>query len=412
MMASRRAAPDVARQGTVIALRGTVVALATAFVSATGLLALLAGGVARRVVTPSARVPDTTIIDVDTAAQTITLSRSDDTVLPGRYGLFTTGTQSYIKLGTVLSARGETVTRKLLTQIDESDSLASAAAFSGWYFSDPAELHLPFERVEVGTALGVCPAWVFPGAASEDAAPTEDVWAVHIHGRGTTRAETLRGVPLFHAAGITSILASYRNDPDAPRSRGGTSALGATEWRDVDRAIGYVRRAGARRIVLVGWSMGGAIAMQLAVNSAHRDLIGGVVLDSPVVDWRQVLSHHAALSGIPRPLTRVALDALTRRWASPLTGAADPISWDRLDVLAQARDLVTPTLILHSDGDDFVPAQASRELRDLRPDLIELEEFEGARHTKLWNYDEERWTSRIREWLDARGLSVAGAAGS
>ncbi|WP_065570599.1 alpha/beta hydrolase family protein [Microbacterium oleivorans] len=406
MKASRRAVPDDARSGTVVAVRSTVVALATAFISATGLLALLAGRVARRVVTPGGRAPDTSIVDVDTAAQTITLSRSADTVLPGRYGLFTTGTQSYVKVGTVLSTRAQSVTRKLLTQIDESDRITSAAAFSGWYFSEPGELHLPFEDVAVSTSLGSCPAWVFPADV-----PT-DLWAIHIHGRGTTRSETLRGVPAFHAAGITSMLTSYRNDGDAPRSRGGASALGATEWRDIDRAIGHARRSGARRIVLVGWSMGGAIALQLAVNSAHRDRIVGLVLDSPVVDWRQVLTHHAGLMGIPNPLTRAALEALAQRWAAPLTGAADPIPWDRLDVLTRADELVAPTLILHSDADDFVPVGASRALRDLRPELVDLEEFEGARHTKLWNYDEERWTSRIRDWLVAQGLSGDGASGS
>ncbi|MFI8632011.1 alpha/beta hydrolase family protein [Microbacterium sp. NPDC077663] len=406
MKASRRAVPDTARPGTAVAARSVIVALATGVVSASGLLALLAGRVARRVVTLSARVPDTTLVDVDVAAQTITLSRSDDTVLPGRYGLFTTGTQDYIKVGTVLTAGPETVTRKLLTQIDESDRLDAAAAFSGWYFSDPTELHLPFEHVSVTTSLGPCPAWVFP------ADHPSDVWAVHIHGRGTTRAETLRAVPVLHAAGITSILTSYRNDTDAPRSRGGSSALGATEWRDVDRAIGYARCAGARRIVLMGWSMGGAIALQLAVGSAHRDLIAGVILDSPVVDWRLVLTHHADRTRIPRPLTHLALDALTRPWASSLTGAGDPIPWDRLDVLARADELVAPMLILHSSGDDFVPPDASRALRDRRPDLITLDEFDGARHTKLWNYDEERWTSVIRDWLSAQGLTGDAGAGS
>lgn len=406
MKASRRAVPDTARPGSANAARSVVAALATALVSASGLLALLAGRVARRVVTLSPRVPDTTLVDVDVAAQTITLSRTADTMLPGRYGLFTTGTQTYIKLGTVLAADASTVTRKLLTQIDESDRLDAAAAFSGWYYSDPAELHLPFQKVEVTTSLGPCPAWIVP------AEQPSDVWAVHIHGRGTTRAETLRAVPVFHAAGITSILTSYRNDADAPRSRGGSSALGATEWRDVDRAIGYARKAGARRIVLMGWSMGGAIALQLAVGSAHRDLIAGVILDSPVVDWRLVLTHHADATRVPRPLTHVALEALTRSWASPLTGAGDPIPWDRLDVIARADELVAPILILHSTGDDFVPPDASRALRDRRPDLVTFDEFEVARHTKLWNYDEERWTSGIRDWLASHALTGDADAGS
>ncbi len=406
MMASRRAVPDDARPGTALAVRSAVVALTTALVSATGLLALLAGRVARRVVMPSARIPDTRLVAVDTAVQTITLQRTADTVLPGRYGLFTSGTQDYVKIGTVLSARRDTVVRKLLTEIDDGDTLAPDAAFSGWYFSDPDELHLPYEDVHVPTSLGPCPAWLFP------AEPQGDVWAVHIHGRGTTRSESLRAVPVFRAAGVTSLVVSYRNDTEAPRSRGGTYALGATEWRDVDRALGFARRAGARRIVLMGWSMGGAIALQVALNSAHRDLIAGLVLDSPVVDWRLVLNHQAERTGVPRPLTRLALDALTRSWAGRLTGAEEPIPFDRLDIVARAAELAAPTLILHSDGDDFVPPDASRRLRELRPDLVDLEEFTVARHTKLWNYDEERWAGTVRGWLDRRGLSLDAASDS
>lgn len=406
MKASRRAVPDDAGDATVVAVRSVVVALTTALVSVTGLLALLAGRVARRVVTPASRVPDTRIIDVDTAAQTLTLSRSADTVLAGRYGLFTRGTQEYLKLGTVLTSDSDTVVRKLLTEIDRGDTIAPDAAFSGWYFAGPEEMHLPFERITVPTSLGHCPAWLFPAAGDTD------VWAVHVHGRGTTRAESLRAVPVFHSAGITSLLVSYRNDPDAPRSRGGTYALGATEWRDVDRAVGLARRAGARRIVLVGWSMGGAIALQVALNSAHRDRIVGVVLDSPVVDWRQVLRHQAARTGVPKTLTRLALGALTRSWAGRLTGSADVIPFDRLDLVARASELTSPVLILHSSGDDFVPVEASRALRERRPDLVDLEEFSEARHTKLWNYDEERWNGRIRAWLAEHDVMPAAGAGN
>ena len=119
----------------------------------------------------------------------------------------------------------------------------------------------------------------------------------------------------------------------------------------------------------------------------------------------------ATFLGMP-PFPQAALDALTRPWASSLTGAGDPIPWDRLDVLARADELVAPILILHSAADDFVPPAASRALRDRRPDLVTLDEFEGARHTKLWNYDEERWTSDIRDWLSARDLTGDADAGN
>ncbi|MDJ1115436.1 alpha/beta hydrolase family protein [Microbacterium dauci] len=406
MKASRRAVPVAADERTVIALRSVVVALATALISVTGLLALLAGRVARRVVMPAVRVPDIQLLDVDTAAQTITVNRTPDTVLPGRYGLFTTGTQDYVKLGTVLSADATQVTRKLLTQIGPTDRLASEAAFSGWYFSSPEELHVPFSSESIPTALGSCPAWLFP------APEATDVWAIHIHGRGTTRSESLRAVPVFRAAGITSLLVSYRNDGEAPRSRGGSYALGATEWRDVDRALGFARRRGARRIVLMGWSMGGAIALQLALNSAHRDLIAGVVLDSPVVDWRRVLTYQARQIKVPKPLAELALEALHQGWGSRVTGADAAIPFEKLDLVARADELHRPTLILHSDGDDFVPPSASYALAAARPDIVQLERFAIARHTKLWNYDEDRWASVVREWLDGQGLSAPAAAGS
>ena len=39
-----------------------------------------------------------------------------------------------------------------------------------------------------------------------------------------------------------------------------------------------------------------------------------------------------------------------------------------------------------------------------RPDLVTLESFSVARHTKLWNYDERRWAQAITSWLASQGL--------
>ncbi|MCR2785636.1 MULTISPECIES: lysophospholipase [unclassified Microbacterium] len=399
MMASRRAVPPGASLSALILVRALVVTLVAALTGVIGAMGVLAVRMARRVVTPAGRVPDTKIVDLDTAAQTITLSRTADTALPGRYGLFTTGTAQYIKLGSVLSEDASTVKRKLLTHVPAEAHLSSEAAFSGWYFDDPTQLQLPFTSELIGGPLGPCPAWLFPAAESAD------TWVVQVHGRGTTRAECLRAVPVFHEAGITSLLVSYRNDGEGPRSRSGTYALGATEWRDVDAAVGFARRRGAKRVVLMGWSMGGAIALQVALNSAHRDLIVGVVLESPVIDWRIVLGYQAKQLKVPEPVTQLAIGALRADWATTVTGAGAPIPFDRLDVVARAGELRHPILILHSDDDGFVPSDASHDLVVARPDLVEFEVFDVARHTKLWNYDQQRWNNRILTWLRAHGMT-------
>lgn len=397
MKASRRAVPAGASPTLIAALRGLIVALTTALLGVTGMLTFISVRMARKVVTPGGRVPDTRILDVDTAAQTITLSRTPDTVLPGRYGLFTVGTAAYLKLGSVLSADDTSVKRKLLTHVGSDAQLAPDAAFSGWYFDRPEDLHLPFSVELVGSPVGPCPAWIFPSAEPAD------TWVVQVHGRGTTRAECLRAVPVFHAAGMTSLVVSYRNDGEAPRSRGGSYGLGATEWRDVDAAIGLARRRGARRVIVMGWSMGGAIALQLALNSAHRDILTGIILESPVIDWRIVLNHQARLLGLPSQVADLAIGTLRRDWTTPVTGADVAIPFDRLDVVARAAELRHPILILHSDDDGFVPSDASHDLVVARPDLVELQSFDVARHTKLWNYDQERWTAAITAWLMRTG---------
>ncbi|MHC9044125.1 alpha/beta hydrolase [Microbacterium saperdae] len=380
-------------------LRHAVALLVPALLALGGVLSIIVLRVARRVVTPARRAPDAEIIAVDTGAQMIELRRTLDTELPGRYGLFTTGTYGYVKLGAVLSADATSVRRKLLTQIEPGAQVDRAARFSGWYYASPSELHLPSQNVLIGSPAGPCPAWFFPGESR--------TWVIQVHGRGAMRAECLRAVPVLHAAGMPTLVVSYRNDGEAPRSRGGAYALGASEWRDVDAAIAYALRHGADRVILMGWSMGGAVALQAAVNSGNRDRIAGLILDSPVVDWRTVLRYQAHAAGMHAPLPDLAMGALSMPLTARLSGADDAIPFDRLDMVARAQELSVPILILHSEDDGFVPADASHALHDARPDLVTMPRFTVARHTKLWNYDQTGWNAAITEWLQTQGFSAS-----
>lgn len=410
MKTSRRAAaipasPAARHDTTLAVLRALTVGLAAALAVSLGALAAVAVAMARRVVTPARRLADTQIVSVDLAAQTITLTKTPDTVLPGRYGLFTEGSEPYLKLGSVLTSDETTVTRKLLTEVDTQTRLSAAAAFSGWYYSTPDELHLPYSTELIHSAVGACPAWLFPAG---DGA----TWAILVHGRGTTRAECLRAVPTFVAAGISTLVVSYRNDGEAPRSRSGTYTLGATEWRDVDAAIGWARRRGAMRILLMGWSMGGAIVLQTAVASAHREHISAVALDSPVIDWRSVLDFQGRLLRLPAAVTGLTIEILRADWTRSATGAGNAIPFERLDMVARAAELRHPILILHSDDDGFVPSDASHALARSRPDLVELHVFTTARHTKLWNYDQDRFTDALEAWIGRHQLASTGETAS
>ena len=168
------------------------------------------------------------VFSVDTGAQTIELGRTPDTELPGRYGLFVDGTPGYVKLGAVLHADARSVRRKLLTQIEPGAQVGRRAAFSGYYYFAPGELHLPYESVLIGTPAGPCPAWLFPAEST--------TWVIQVHGRGATRSECLRAVPVLHAAGLPVLV-----DLVPQRRRG------AAHPRRDRYGLGSDRMAGRRR---------------------------------------------------------------------------------------------------------------------------------------------------------------------
>jgi pimeloyl-ACP methyl ester carboxylesterase len=348
--------------------------------------------IARLVITPPRTRPDGIRV-LGYSDSTITLSVDDDTSARGRYGFWFNGDTGHARVGAILAIDEHSVTRELVT-VDFGDiSLARRGRWSGWFYQDPRELGYPVEDIDIQTAVGVAPAWLVPARRASDH------WVIQVHGRGVTRAETIRAVPVFRSSGYNSLLISYRNDGIAPDSEDRRYALGGTEWRDLEAAIEFAVSRGAKHIVLMGWSMGGATSLQASILSSYHHLFRGLVLESAVVDWRSVLDFQALQQNVPKPVRLGALRLLGSRWGKPFTGQSQPIDLDSLNIVRRASELTVPTLLLHSADDGYVPVDAARELAALRPDLVRYEEFTGARHAKLWNYDPERFNRVIAEWL-------------
>ena len=378
-----------------LAAGGIVLSLAVAFGTLTTVMA-------RTIVTPPRkRKQDVGIQAVDVALGTITLQATEDSVLPGRYGLWFGNDTGHLRLGEIIRSTPATVTRRI-DGVDFGDPQHSGIGrLSGWYYLGPWDLGLDYEDVLIPTLIGPSPAWFIPAGRPGDPQDTgeTDRWVIQVHGRAVTRQETLRSVTPFREAGYNSLLISYRNDGIAPASPDGRYGLGDTEWRDVDSAIAWAIERGATNVVLMGWSMGGAIALQTATRSAHRDVIDGIVLDSPVIEWADVVDYQGTLLGLPNGVATGAMHLLGQPWASAVTGQEVPIDFDRLDFVARAEELTLPMLIMHSDDDGYVPATGSRALAAKRPDIVTFVPFARARHTKLWNYDPDAWGGAIRTWL-------------
>jgi uncharacterized protein len=306
----------------------------------------------------------------------------------------------HARVGEVLSGddAAGTVTRRLLG-VDAGRLAPGPARWSPWYFTgDPSSaLGLAHTDVVVRSDVGDLPAWHVP--ADPAVSGPQDVWAVLVHGRGATREECLRALPVLHRLGVPALVPAYRNDAGAPASAGGRYGLGDTEWVDVEAAVLHALAAGAREVVLVGWSMGAAIVLSCLSRSWTADRVRAVVLDGPVLDWRHVLDHHARLRRLPVPLGRYGLAMLGSPAARAVVGVDSPVDLRRMDWVARAEELAVPLLLLHSDDDEFVPVGPTRRLAEARPDLVTHVTFPGAGHCREWNVDPDRWEREVARFL-------------
>ena len=366
-----------------------------------GIAAAAAAGlgwtIARRLTAPvGPRTFDLTIrsVEHDDNGDLIVLDRTDQTAADGIYNLwFDHG--GWAQLSAEVVDRGPTrVARRITgTAPDFSPKVDECASWSGIYYATPADAGFHARDITITTPAGPCPAWRIDGDLS--------TWAIHIHGLGSTRAGTLRGVRAATELGYTSLVVSYRNTAEGPRVGTRRSTLGHAETPDVDEAIGYAVRRGAQRIVLFGWSMGAAIALQFAGHPRHAGLIAALVLDSPVLSWAEVIKANCARSGLPAATGYLAFPWLTIGPLARTVGLPGRIPLPAFDWTSRAADLTTPTLILHGSQDDSVPLQLSQALRDARPGLVELETFDAG-HTLCWNADPDRWQKTVIRWLQTR----------
>jgi uncharacterized protein len=311
----------------------------------------------------------------------IVLARNEDSERRGVYGLDWLGGHAIVS--PVVDSDADTVTRTLRSVrgylAPEMQVGVEANVFPG----DPQQAFgLAFDEVLVPDELGPMPSWSIPGESS--------TWAIVVHGINGTPAVGLRTVPTLHRANLPTLLITYREDQGAPPSPDGFHHMGLTEWRDLAAAARYALAHGARRLVLVGYSMGGAIVSQFMQRSPLASRVDALILDAPVLDWRETLEFNATEMGLP------SLSALPLEWA---IGTRIDADWDSLDALQHSEDFQLPTLLFHGTDDKVVPIATSDDFAAELPRWVTYYKAPEAGHVEAWNVNPRLYERRLSAFL-------------
>jgi len=173
--------------------------------------------------------------------------------------------------------------------------------------------------------------------------------------------------------------------------------FGSTEWRDLQGAVRYATDHGADKVVLVGYSMGGAIIAAFLEHSSLADAVAAVVLNAPMLDLGATISHQAADRSLP--LIGIALPPPLTWTAKQIAGVRFDLDWDELNYLDQSDWLTVPTLIFHGDDDATVPLSVSQDLLDTHEELVDLVVVSGAAHVTSWNSAPSTYDRTLRNFL-------------
>ena len=332
----------------------------------------------------------------------VTLSTTPSTERPGALLLewnSPAGLQ-HAQLGPPLH-RGRTGVVRELREHDGPLRLGQSVRASTIGMGTPTQRGLPHLDVTVPGEHGPMPSWLIPGRSLPgkrqaqlptfaDADGTD--WVIVTHGYGGLRQDALRILPTFHRLGLTSLTITYRNAEGAPRTPEKVHRLSAEEWRDLEQAVEYAYAHGARRVLLFGFSMGGSITLAFLRYSHMAALISGVMLDSPALEWRSLITHHAYRYRIPLPV-------LLSRFVAWLTVIKSKQDFDAVDHLSVMDTFHTPVLLFHGSIDKTVPIAQVEGFAHARPDIVEYHRVEGAQHVRTWNIDPEKYESAVEAFV-------------
>ena len=230
------------------------------------------------------------------------------------------------------------------------------------------DFSMPSKYFEIaGHALNVmhAPPSTLPGVAPD---LSRGKALVFLHGGGSTAAVWQRQIRHF-AARHSPVAVDW---PGHGRSSGTEALPSMAAYADVTLAL--LDRLGLSRAVLVATSMGGLVALDLALRARAR--VEALVLmstaariklsDEMVETWRQVMTGRA-----PQPFTKagygddVPIEVMREGWelqvrTDPRVRYLDLVALQKVDLRSRLGEIRKPTLVVHGSKDPTIaPAEGA-----------------------------------------------------
>jgi pimeloyl-ACP methyl ester carboxylesterase len=150
-------------------------------------------------------------------------------------------------------------------------------------------------------------------------------------------------------------------------------------YQDSQAAWDYlvkVRQIPAQKIAIYGESLGGAIALNLAVKNPAAK---AVIVQSSFTTMADVVKQ--------------------KKWTRLFP--IDVILTEKFDSLTQVRSLQIPVLFIHGTADDIVPAYMSEQLYKAAPEFKQIFLIPGARHYAIYQPGNNSYLRAIENFMKA-----------
>jgi hypothetical protein len=228
----------------------------------------------------------------------------------------------------------------------------------------PRDLRIDASEVWLDTEDGVrIHSFFLPGAPDRDRA------ILFLHGNAGNASHRLPIAAELANLGSDVLVLDYRG---YGRSQGSPSEAGV--YRDARAALAHLtseRGLRERRVVLFGESLGGAVAIDLAVDRA----LAGVIVSSTFSSLGDMGWKMAGPFG---------------RW----------LAGDGFDSLAKVGSLRAPLLAFHGDRDELVSIDLGRRLFERAPAPKDFHVIHGAGHNDTVDVGGADYFARIARFLD------------